>query len=352
MRLQTVFRTTFVLTRSVMPLRLIEVSLPEEEADHVGELVAELPILEQHTMHLHDERAMVRVLLDANHAEQLSDALSRYFGRRDVYRIISLPVEATVPVVPRDDAQAQEEEPDIPLRKTNRISREELYNDVASGAKLTWVYVATVALSTIVAAVGLLRGDVAIVIGAMVIAPLLGPNVALSLAATLGDFDLAGRSLKTSAAGVAVALGLSVALGFALTVDPQSPELLSRAKIDLADLALALAAGAAGSLAFTTGVPTVVVGVMVAVALLPPLVVTGLYLGAGYPAFGLQAFLLVLANIACINLAAVATFVAQKVQPRTWLESEKARKATRVAVMVWVLTLATLVALIVVNRGV
>ena len=60
------------------------------------------------------------------------------------------------------------------------------------------------------------------------------------------------------------------------------PALAARTQVDPRDVVLALAAGAAGSLAFTTGIPTVVVGVMVAVALLPPLVVAGLLLGGGH----------------------------------------------------------------------
>lgn len=92
----------------------------------------------------------------------------------------------------------------------------------------------------------------------------------------------------------------------------------------LGDIALALAAGSAGALAFTTGVPAVVVGVMVAVALLPPLVVTGLLAGSGHFDRAVSAFILVTANVTCLNLAAVGTFLMQKVRPRTWWEAERA----------------------------
>jgi uncharacterized membrane protein len=109
---------------------------------------------------------------------------------------------------------------------------------------------------------------------------------------------------------------------------------------------LALAAGSAGALAFTSGVPSVVVGVMVAVALLPPLVVAGLLAGAGHwmPAAG--ALVLLLTNVTCVNLAGVVTFLLQKVRPRTWWEADRARSSTRLAVAVWILMLAVLLALI------
>ncbi len=105
---------------------------------------------------------------------------------------------------------------------------------------------------------------------------------------------------------------------------------------------LALAAGTAGALAFTTGIHTPLVGVMVAVALLPPLVASGLCVGAGRWTMAGGAFLLFLANLICINLAGVATFLVHGIRPRTWWEADKARKAARVALGVWLVLLAAL----------
>jgi uncharacterized hydrophobic protein (TIGR00341 family) len=255
-------------------------------------------------------------------------------------------VEATIPAIEEAVEEKTVQDPNSVKKESDRISREELYEDVAQGAQLTRVYLATVALSTIVAAAGLIRDDIAIVIGAMVIAPLLGPNVSLSLASTLGDLALARRSLTTIGVGIATALALSFLLGVAFDVTPTIPAINTRTQAGLADIAIALAAGAAGSLAFTSGVPAVVVGVMVSVALLPPLVVMGLLLGSGHLELAFGSFTLLLTNITCVNLAAVATFVAQRVQPRTWWEAERAKKATRIALAIWIIMLAILLGLI------
>jgi uncharacterized membrane protein len=134
--------------------------------------------------------------------------------------------------------------------------------------------------------------------------------------------------------------------GFVFHIDPTVPEVAARTRPDIGDVVLALAAGAAGSLAFTTGVPAVVVGVMVAVALLPPLVVAGLLVGAGHWGPATRAFVLLLTNVTCVNLAAVATFFLQKVNPRTWWEADRAKRSTRLAVTVWILMLGLLVTLI------
>ena len=162
----------------------------------------------------------------------------------------------------------------------------------------------------------------------------------------MGDTELAVHSGKTLLAGIGTAFGLSLLIGFLATVDPRVPELFSKSQVGFSDVAIALAAGAAGSLAFTTGLPAAIVGVMVAVALLPPLVATGLFLASGSPDLAAGAGVLVLTNVACLNLAAIATFLAQKVQPRTWWETEKAKKATRIALASWLLLAAVLAAVI------
>jgi len=85
---------------------------------------------------------------------------------------------------------------------------------------------------------------------------------------------------------------------------------------------------------------------MVAVALLPPLVAAGLFAGSGHAFHALEAMALLTTNITCVNLAAIATFFFQKVRPRTWWEADRAAKATRIAVAIWLLLLAVLIAVI------
>ncbi len=233
------------------------------------------------------------------------------------------------------------------MRFGSGVSREELVDDITRGAKLTPMFIVQTILATMVAAVGLLRDDTAIIIGAMVIAPLLGPNVSLCLATTLGDLDLAKRSILTNAAGMAVALMVSMGIGLLFAVDLSSPAIASRTEVHTGDLVLGLASGCAGALAFTTGVPASLIGVMVSVALLPPFTVVGLLLAKGdWPsAFG--GLLLLATNIICVNLAGVFTFSLQGIRPRTWWETKRARRATRIAVITWSLLLLLLLGILV-----
>ena len=114
----------------------------------------------------------------------------------------------------------------------------------------------------------------------------------------------------------------------------------------IGDVALALASGTAGALAFTSGLPSTVIGVMVAVAILPPLVTCGLLIGAGNRVMAIGAMLLFFTNIICVNLAGVLTFLIQGIRPLTWWEATRAKKATRKAMMLWFGLLLALVAII------
>ena len=149
-----------------------------------------------------------------------------------------------------------------------------------------------VAPSAVVAPVRFPYKNVTVVIGAMVIAPLLGPNVALSLATALGDVDLAKSAAKTDLVGILVALAIAIPIAFLVRVDPRAAEIQSRLHVQLKDVVLALASGSAGVLSITTGASAALIGVMVAVALLPPLVTFGLLIGAGYRVLAMSALLL------------------------------------------------------------
>lgn len=334
-----------------MSLRLLEITVSARDAFELVDVLTEHEVPIRTRVEMPQEREVVRVVVPVEQTEALTDELTKHFGESADYSVVILTVEAVLPApeetAEEEAAPAEEKAEKAEAPPPMRVSREELYQDVSSAAQLTRVYLVTVALSTIVAAAGLIRGDVAVIIGAMVIAPLLGPTVAFALGLTLGDMTLARLAAKATTAGIAVAFGLSVLFGLLFTVDPGVQELASRTRVGFADIAIAMAAGSAGSLAYTTGLPTAIIGVMVAVALLPPLVASGLLLGAGYGHLAAGSAVLVLVNFTCISLAAVGTFLARRVRPRTWWEVEKAKTATRIAVVSWLVLLAVLVGLIV-----
>jgi uncharacterized hydrophobic protein (TIGR00341 family) len=282
------------------------------------------------------------------------DEISRKFSPIEGFRAVILPADATLPMLEKEQDQQQEELP-VENGKHSRlwVSKEELHTRISDGAKLTGIYIAFVALSTIVAGFGLIRDNIAVIIGAMVIAPLLGPNVGLSLATALGDRKMGRSALRTLLVGVLVALVISIglgALGVFVGQDLETSQVLLRTDVHFYDIILALAAGAAGVLAFTSGLSATLIGVMVAVALLPPLVALGILIGSGDFGLAAKALLLLLTNLICINLAGVTVFYIQGVRPREWWEVEKARRASRNALIGWTVMLVALVLVIYLAR--
>jgi uncharacterized hydrophobic protein (TIGR00341 family) len=338
-----------------MSLRMVEMVVPETAVVDVANLSEALQILGLWREPLHDGLMLLRVLVPCEKTEAVIKELESRFHLSPGFRLIIFGVEATLPqpeveeVSPeaeRDGCDPAAEEAQEKHKDPQRIACAELVQKLTEGTTAGRVYLA----AAVVAAIGLVRDNGAAIIGAMVIAPLLGPNMTLSLATTLGDSQLARKALRVNLTGLSLALLVSAALGLVVTVDPSASEIARRTDVALGDVALALAAGSAGALAFTTGLSTALVGVMVAVALLPPLAATGLLLGAGQWRPALGALLLTVTNIICINLAGVGTFLWQGVQPRHWWEAERAKRMTRMAGLLWALLPAVLVVLIIVGN--
>jgi len=333
-----------------MAQRLLKIILPEMNQQQALDL---LNGQEEVTFWLEESARgtfVASAIMDSGFSEHMMDLFERTFSHIEGFRLVLLPVEATLPRIEKkespDDTGPAAREKKKKQIDTRRISREELYAGVVDSADLSTVYIALTLLATVVAAIGLLKNNVAVIIGAMVIAPFLGPNVALALSTTLADTDLGTRAIKTLLIGLGIVLLLSATMGYVLNATPQIPEIASRTRTDLSDLILALASGAAGVLAFTTGISSALIGVMVSVALLPPLTVCGLLLGSGHLPQSFAAFLLFVTNVICINFAGVVTFFIKGISPRTWWEAKKAKKATRRAIIIWSVILIALVVVI------
>jgi uncharacterized hydrophobic protein (TIGR00341 family) len=292
-----------------------------------------------------DGRHEIRLLVSPEKRQETLDALQAVLGNSESSKWFLMSVEAALPRIKEKEPKKKDKQDPV------TTSREELYNSVEKSARLDNNYLLLVFLSTVVVAIGLLEDNVAVVIGAMVIAPLLGPNIALALGTALGDSSLMWESLKTTLAGLTLALGLSIAIGLLWPLNFESQELLSRTYVGLDSAVLAFASGAAAVLSLTTGLPSVLVGVMVAVALLPPTATLGLMVGAGKFELATGAGLLLAVNIVCVNLAAKVSFLFRGIKPRTWLEKQKARQSMAIYIVIWILSLAVLLVAIYFRQG-
>ena len=324
-----------------MALRLAHIYLSKDSSGFFDDLREKFNIIEHYQVE-GKNRKEIKLLLDAEMAEPVLDFIENRYGLQEGFRVIVTPVEAVIPRLEVEEKHVIDEDKQKSESEAKRIYREELYEDINSVSSGGRTFILLVILSACVAAIGLLRSNVAIIIGAMVIAPLLGPNMGMALAATLGDSALAKRSIKTIFTGIVFALTIAIALGWFASVDVTNPEITSRLQVSYADFVLALASGAAGALSFTSGAPGSLIGVMVAVALLPPLMVFGLLVGDGQFQTSLNALLLLMTNVVCVNISGVAMFLYQGVRPNSWWDAERAKKQTRIAIAVWMILLAIL----------
>jgi uncharacterized hydrophobic protein (TIGR00341 family) len=290
-----------------------------------------------------DGRQAVHMLVPPETRQALLDAIQNILGGSDNFRLLVLPVDAALP---RPSAQEEQEK-----ARAVSTTREELYNEIEKGARLERNYLLMVVLSTFVVTIGLIEDNVTVVVGAMVIAPLLGPNIAFAFATSLGDTGLMGKALRTALAGLGLALAVAYLIGLIWPVNLESREILARTDVGLDSVALALVSGAAAVVSLTTGVSTALVGVMVAVALLPPTATLGMLLGSGQVGLAVGAALLLAVNVVSVILAAKLVFLAKGVKPRTWLEKRQAEQSTKVYTALWVVTLSVLVAVILVREA-
>jgi len=330
-----------------MALRLIDIYHPDtDEALDVPD--DPYDVLGHWTYAIDDDQRVDRLLMEVEDTEPFLDWVEGTAITE--YRVVIHAVEATLPQPEVDEDEGEEEEGGGAEEDQGegfaRVGRAELYEYARDATDVSSYYYSLIALSVVVAAGGMLRDQTAVVIGAMVIAPLVGPNLSLALGTTLGDLSLLRQSAWANVTGLGLALGGALGLGVVMTVDPTTGELAGRTVIGIADIALAGAAGAAGALAVTRGGATGLVGVMVAVALLPPAVATGLLFGAGHPDPALRAGLLTVTNVVSLNLAAVCTFLLLGVRPRDWREAKQARTSTRIALALWSSALVVLALLL------
>lgn len=271
--------------------------------------------------------------------------LETTFGSSESFRILVFPLEASVPRIEDPEEEKEEETQegkDAPRFKILGVSIDELYADVTETVGTVRNSAIMVILASIVAAIGLARDNVAVIIGAMVIAPFLGPNVAVSLGTVIGDFKLAIKAAKQLFITLVLGIAVSILIGLIFSIDHTAHEIVSRTHVNMADIALALSSGVVGAFAFTSAALSSLIGVMVAVALLPPLAVFGMLLGSGSFSASLGAFILFLVNIVCVNLAGVVTFRVFGVRPKVWWKEESARTGARNAMILWETLLAVI----------
>lgn len=198
-----------------------------------------------------------------------------------------------------------------PLRRTvaaGDLTR--LRQDLLEESQLSWHYLVLIVGSCVIATLGLLSNSAAVIIGAMLIAPLMLPIRGAAFGILEADRGLIRASVLSLVVGSLLAVSISALIGWLTGLAQFGSEVMARTQPTLLDLGIAVTAGAlAGVAKIDPKVAGTVAGTAIAVALMPPICVVGLWLGQGNLDLSQGAFLLYMTNLFGITLACMVAFV-------------------------------------------
>jgi uncharacterized hydrophobic protein (TIGR00271 family) len=178
--------------------------------------------------------------------------------------------------------------------------------EVISEGGLSTRYVIMCALSAAIATLGLMLSSPAVVIGAMLLSPLMGPIILLGFAFWTVDWQATRRAIVGLAVGIGIALLVAILLTALLPLKTPTAEILARTRPNLVDLMIAVFSGVAGAYAVIHRRGETAIGVAIATAVMPPIAAVGFGLGTGEWAISSGALLLFATNLIAIAISAAA----------------------------------------------
>lgn len=246
-----------------------------------------------------------RILLDI-----VNDEDNKNTEEKDVIKINSLPKGELTNVLIKDK---------IPFfKKASDDDFKDLLTTLKDNSKFSYTYLILMILSTLLATTGLFANSAPVIIGAMILAPLMAPIISLSMGVIRTDKFLLFKSINTLMIGIFMALLFSSVYTMFIPLEQITQEMQGRLHPNLLDLLVAIFSGIAGAYATSKEeVAKSLAGVAIAVALVPPLSVTGIGLGLGNFDVIYGSFLLFITNLVGITLSAALTFIVLGFAPVT-----------------------------------
>ena len=206
----------------------------------------------------------------------------------------------------------------------DKENEEETIRSISAGVSFHGATLWVLVFAIFIASLGLNVNSTAVIIGAMLISPLMGPIIGMGLAVGINDFDLLKRSAKNYIVATVISV-ITATVYFLLTpLDEAQSELLARTSPTLYDVLIALFGGAAGIVALATkGKGNVLPGVAIATALMPPLCTAGFGIATGNIYYFLGAFYLFFINTVFISLATYLGVRMMKFKQKQFVDSNR-----------------------------
>lgn len=223
----------------------------------------------------------------------------------------------------------------------DKENEEDTIKNISAGVSFHGATLWVLVFAIFIASLGLNVNSTAVIIGAMLISPLMGPIIGMGLAVGINDFDLLKRSAKNYLVATVISV-ITATVYFLLTpLDQAQSELLARTSPTLYDVLIALFGGAAGIVALATkGKGNVLPGVAIATALMPPLCTAGFGIATGNVLYFLGAFYLFFINTVFISLS---TYIGVRMMKFTQKQFTTGERYARVRRYIIIAVAATMV---------
>lgn len=216
----------------------------------------------------------------------------------------------------------------------------EIIKQISSGVTFHGANLWVLIFAVFIASLGLNVNSTAVIIGAMLISPLMGPISGMGLAVGIDDFNLLKRSVKNYLVATVISVITAMIYFIISPISEAQSELLARTSPTLYDVLIAIFGGAAGILALCTkGKGNVIPGVAIATALMPPLCTAGYGLAVGEMSFFLGAFYLYFINTVFIALSTFIGVRLLRFQRRTFADAAALQRVRKYIIAIALITM-------------
>ncbi|MHA1835843.1 MAG: TIGR00341 family protein [Candidatus Odinarchaeia archaeon] len=290
-------------------MREVEVFVPSDKAQIVETVLTEAGI--EYSKIEGETNINLVIATTTEEVEHIINELSKIGVGKSFGRIHVSSLEVVLPAKKLTEEVAQ------------RISTQELLSSIVQPAQLTQNFIIYAVLSAILAALGLIGDNVVIIIASMLISPLMGPIMGISLGIVMFDRRLIKNGVIAGIIGFFVSIGAGVVFAVATPYFTLTPEIMLRSSPTVEELGLAVISGLALSISTVSKETSILVGVAIAAALVPPAANIGIGLGSFNFDIALGSTLLLGINIISILIVSVLTLWLKGIKPKESVRREK-----------------------------
>ncbi|MCK8824411.1 TIGR00341 family protein [Fuchsiella alkaliacetigena] len=298
-------------------MQVVQATFKSGEGEAAVELLTTLGLAEEEYKLISSPTGDLLIInLLAGNSDRILDNLKEHFNFQDNENR-SLAIFTPETVIPRDKAEES--------RESFKANRESLVTYAQNNSQLNDHFIFLAVMAAIIASLGLILDNTAVIVGSMIIAPVFGPIVAMATGIVLGDFKLIAKGAVAETVVLLIGVLIGLVMGWVVPNVAVNSALKVRMFPTVADLFVGLAAGGAGAYSLISGVKAQLVGVVIAAALIPVMATIGIGFALSNFTMVKGAVLLLLGNYLALMLAIVTIFYFKGLKPQIWYKFKAQR---------------------------